>query len=314
MTNTKFKDRVLSVRPEPLQAADMTTLQVNLGYQCNLACKHCHVSAGPGRTESMDEQTAATMLRVFAENPFETLDLTGGAPELNPHFRWIVAEARKAGRRVIVRTNLAVFFEQGMEDLPEFFRDHGVELIASLPYYLEDSVDRVRGGGTFKKIIAALRQLNNLGFGNGASGRSLGLVYNPQGAFLSPDQATLEAQYKHELKERFDVSFSRLYAFTNMPIGRFRDFLQRTGNLEKYMQKLACAFNPQTLDNIMCRSLLNVGWNGALYDCDFNQVLGLPVSPEASRHIRDFDFDALSKRRIATDDHCYGCTAGQGSS
>jgi radical SAM/Cys-rich protein len=292
----------------------MTTLQVNLGYQCNLACKHCHVSAGPGRTESMDEQTAATMLRVFAENPFETLDLTGGAPELNPHFRWIVAEARKAGRRVIVRTNLAVFFEQGMEDLPEFFRDHGVELIASLPYYLEDSVDRVRGGGTFKKIIAALRQLNNLGFGNGASGRSLGLVYNPQGAFLSPDQATLEAQYKHELKERFDVSFSRLYAFTNMPIGRFRDFLQRTGNLEKYMQKLACAFNPQTLDNIMCRSLLNVGWNGALYDCDFNQVLGLPVSPEASRHIRDFDFDALSKRRIATDDHCYGCTAGQGSS
>jgi radical SAM/Cys-rich protein len=254
------------------------------------------------------------MLRVFAENPFETLDLTGGAPELNPHFRWIVAEARKAGRRVIVRTNLAVFFEQGMEDLPEFFRDHGVELIASLPYYLEDSVDRVRGGGTFKKIIAALRQLNNLGFGNGASGRSLGLVYNPQGAFFSPDQATLEAQYKHELKERFDVSFSRLYAFTNMPIGRFRDFLQRTGNLEKYMQKLACAFNPQTLDNIMCRSLLNVGWNGALYDCDFNQVLGLPVSPEASRHIRDFDFDALSKRRIATDDHCYGCTAGQGSS
>jgi radical SAM/Cys-rich protein len=262
----------------------------------------------------MDEKTAAVVLRVLAENPIETLDLTGGAPELNPQFRRLVTEARKMGRHVVVRTNLAVFFEDGMEGFPEFYRDHGVELIASLPYYLEDNVDRVRGSGSFKKIIAALEHLNELGFGKGASERSLNLVYNPQGAFLAPDQAMLEAEYKRGLHDRFGISFTRLYTFANMPIGRFREFLERTGNLAKYMDKLSCAFNPKTLEGVMCRSLVNVGWDGALYDCDFNQVLGLPVSPEASRRIGAFDFDALSKRKIHVDDHCYGCTAGQGSS
>jgi radical SAM/Cys-rich protein len=314
MNITKFEQKILSVKPEPLQALGIRILQVNLGYRCNLACKHCHVSGGPARTEVMDEKTAAMVLRVFAESLIETLDLTGGAPELSPNFRRIVADARKMGRHVVVRTNLAVFFEDGMEGLPEFYRDHGVELIASLPYYLEDNVDRVRGSGSFKKIIAALRQLNDLGFGNGDSERPLNLVYNPQGAFLAPDQTMLEAEYKRELRVRFGISFTRLYTFSNMPIGRFKDFLQRTGNLVKYLDKLSCAFNPRTLDGVMCRSLVNVGWDGALYDCDFNQVLGLPVSPETSRHIRDFDFDALSKRKITVGDHCYGCTAGQGSS
>ncbi|HSB32184.1 MAG TPA: arsenosugar biosynthesis radical SAM (seleno)protein ArsS [Candidatus Sulfobium mesophilum] len=314
MKITKFEQKLLSVKPEPLQAVGIRILQVNLGYRCNLACKHCHVSGGPARTEVMDEKTTAMVLRVLAENPIETLDLTGGAPELNPYFRQIVAEAKKLGRHVVVRTNLAVFFENRMEGLPEFYRDHGVELIASLPYYLEDNVDRVRGSGSFKKIIAALKQLNDLGFGNGASERSLSLMYNPQGAFLAPDQSVLEGEYKRELHNRFGISFAHLYTFTNMPIGRFRDFLQRTGNLVKYMDKLSCAFNPKTLEGIMCRSLVNVGWDGALYDCDFNQVLGLPVSLEASRHIGDFNFDVLSKRKITVDDHCYGCTAGQGSS
>jgi radical SAM/Cys-rich protein len=313
MTASKFHDKILSLRPEPLLALDLKILQVNLGYQCNLACKHCHVSAGPGRSEVMDGRTIDAVLRAFLDNPFETLDITGGSPELNPHFRALVAEARKAGRHVIVRTNLAIFFERGMDDLPRFYRDNGVELVASLPYYIEDGVDRVRGSGTFKKSIAALKLLNGLGYGNGARGTSLSLVYNPQGMFLAPAQGTLEAEYRRELGERFGVSFTRLYTFTNMPVGRFREFLVRTGNLEKYTSTLSCAFNPLALDGIMCRHLLNVGWDGRLFDCDFNQVLGLGVDPDKSQHIRDFDHDALAHRRITVDDHCFGCTAGQGS-
>jgi radical SAM/Cys-rich protein len=313
MMKTKFHDKVLSVRSEPLQAQDLKILQVNLGYRCNLACKHCHVSAGPKRLESMDRQTVETVLRVLLDNPFETLDITGGAPELNSHFRFLVTEARKARRHVIVRTNLTVFFEQGMNDLPEFYHANGLELIASLPYYLEDGVDRVRGSGTFKKSIAALKQLNSLGYGDGVPAKSLSLVYNPLGAFLSPQQGTLEAEYKRELKNRFDIMFNRLYAFANMPIGRFKEFLLRTGNFDRYLDVLASTFNPDTLDNIMCRHLVNVGWNGMLYDCDFNQVLGITVAPDGPHHIRDFDYDALSHRRIAVDDHCFGCTAGQGS-
>jgi radical SAM/Cys-rich protein len=313
MTPSKFHDKILSLRPDPLRALDLKILQVNLGYRCNLACKHCHVSAGPGRTEAMDGKTVDAVLRAFLDNPFEILDITGGSPELNPHFRALVAEARKAGRHVIVRTNLAIFFEHGMDYLPRFYRDNGVELVASLPYYIEDGVDRVRGSGTFKKSIAALKVLNGLGYGNGALGTPLSLVYNPQGMFLAPAQCTLEAEYRRELGERFGISFTRLYTFTNMPVGRFREFLVRTGNLEKYTNTLSSAFNPLALDGIMCRHLLNVGWDGVLYDCDFNQVLGLAVLGDGPRHIRHFDYNALLRRRIAVDDHCFGCTAGQGS-
>jgi radical SAM/Cys-rich protein len=309
-----FEEKILTVKPERHQAHEIKILQVNLGYQCNLACKHCHVAAGPARKEVMDKETASLVLRVLAENPIETLDLTGGAPEMNPHFRWLVDEARKIKKHVMVRTNLTAFSEPGLEGLPEFLCERGVELIVSLPCYLEENVDKVRGSGTYKKVIAALKHLNDLGYGTDDAGLSLSLVYNPAGAFLSPDQAMLEADYRRELHDRFNISFTRLYTITNMPLGRFRDFLQETGNLEKYMQKLSSAFNPRALDGVMCRSIVNVGWDGTLYDCDFNQMLNLPVSPKHSRHIRDFDYEALTKRAIIIDDHCYGCTAGQGSS
>jgi radical SAM/Cys-rich protein len=313
MKKTKFHEKVMSVQPEPLQALEIKSLQVNVGPQCNMACKHCHLAAGPGRTGGMDRGTADAVLQALAENPIDTLDITGGAPELSPLFRPLVREARKLRRRVIVRTNLTIFFEEGMDSLPDFYREHDVELVASLPFYSEDSVDRVRGTGTFQKSIAALRKLNALGYGNGVPGKVLDLVYNPPGVFLSSAQDTLEQEYKKELKRRFNVSFNRLYTFTNMPIGRFKDFLLRTGNLEKYQEKLACSFNPRTLDGVMCRHLISVGQDGALYDCDFNQALGLPVDSGGPANVKDFDLAALSRRKIAVDDHCFGCTAGQGS-
>lgn len=313
MNRTRFPDKVRSVRDEPLTAKEIAVLQVNLGYRCNMACRHCHVSAGPARSETMDRMTVDAVLRAFLESPIGTMDITGGAPELNPHFRALVFEARKAGRRVIARTNLTIFSEQGMQDLPEFYREQGVELIASLPCYLEDNVVAVRGVGSFRKSIDALRRLNSLGFGNGSCERPLSLVYNPGGAFLPPAQDALEADYKRELKNRYGISFTRLYAFTNMPIGRFHDFLVHNGGFERYLDMLASAFNPDALEAVMCRSLVNVSWNGRLHDCDFNQVLGVPTAPDVPHHINDFDYAALAHRAIAVDDHCYGCTAGQGS-
>jgi len=314
MLATAFKERVLSASEGPLRADGVSVLQVNLGYRCNLSCKHCHVSGGPTRTESMDATTAGNVLRVLIDNPIDTLDLTGGAPELNPHFRKLVAGARRAGRTVIVRTNLSVFFEPGLEDTSGFFHDHGVEVVASLPYYLEDGVDRVRGSGTFAKCITALQQLNGLGYGKDNPDLRLNLVYNPAGAFLAPAQAELEETYRRELNARFGISFSTLFTFTNMPVGRFRDYLVRSGGFDQYLGKLSCAFNPQTLSGVMCRRIISVGWDGTLYDCDFNQMLGLTVTPCCSRTIESFDFEALSRRDIAVDNHCYGCTAGQGSS
>ncbi len=313
MDGTKFIDKVRSVTKEPLTAKGIRILQVNLGYRCNMACTHCHVSASPSRTESMSREIVSEVLRVFKDNAIETLDITGGAPELNPHFRMLVAQAARTGKRIIVRTNLSLLMDKGNEDLPEFYRSNGVDLIASLPCYLEENVDAVRGSGAFGKSISALRMLNRAGFGNGSAGRSLTLVYNPRGAFLSPAQCALEADYKRELKNRYDVTFNRLFAFTNMPIGRFRDSLIRSGDLQGYQEMLAAAFNPATLENIMCRSLVSVGWDGRLYDCDFNQVLGLTIGPEAPQHISSFDHAVMSNRVIAVDNHCYGCTAGQGS-
>ena len=311
MQESAFSKKVLSVHSGPLTAREIPTLQVNVGYRCNLSCKHCHVEGGPSRTEMMDEETVDSVLAVLARLPIGTIDITGGAPEMNPHFRYLITEARKLNKHVIARTNLAIFYEKGMEDIPEFYRDSRVELVASLPYYIEDTVDRVRGGGIFKKCITSLQNLNSLGYGE-QGGLVLNLVYNPPGAFLAPDQRTLEAEYKRELQARFGISFNRLYTFTNMPIGRFRQFLARTGNLDKYMDKLICSFNPATLDGIMCRHLVSVGWDGILYDCDFNQVLDIAVST-ARTNIRDFDLAAISQRTINVGDHCFGCTAGQGS-
>jgi radical SAM/Cys-rich protein len=313
MQNAKFRAKLAEAGSDPLTALEIATLQVNVGYRCNLACKHCHISAGPARTEMMDRATVDAVLEALSDSTVPTIDITGGAPELNPLFRHLVASSRKLGKHVIVRTNLAIFSDEGMQDLPEFYRDHDVEVTASLPYYREDTVDRVRGSGTFKKCIAALQKLNSLGYG-GPGKRALNLVYNPPGVFLAPDQKVLELEYKKELGDRFQISFDRLYAFTNMPAGRFRDFLVRTGNLEKYLDKLVSAFNPATLGNIMCRHLISVGWDGRLFDCDFNQILGIGVGSGAPAHIRDFDLTALARRAIEVGDHCFGCTAGAGSS
>jgi radical SAM/Cys-rich protein len=309
-----FKEKIGETSPQSLERLDLKVLQVNTGYRCNLACKHCHISGSPARREVMNAKIAEKVIRVVTENPFETLDITGGAPELNPTLRTIITETKKAEKSVTVRTNLTIFFEQGLEFYPEWYRKQSVDLIASLPYYLEDSVDRIRGIGTYKKSIEALKILNGLGYGIDSTGPSLSLVYNPQGMFLAPSQCSLETEYRRELKERFGISFTRLYTLTNMPIGRFREYLVRTGNFDKYMDKLAAAFNPVTLSGIMCRHLVSVGWDGALYDCDFNQVLGCATTVGAPKNIDDFDYAALANRSISVGDHCYGCTAGQGSS
>jgi radical SAM/Cys-rich protein len=261
----------------------------------------------------MNKDAVEWVLLALRDNPIATLDITGGAPEMNPHFRALVVGARAAGKRVICRTNLTIFFERGMDDIPEFYQKQGVELIASLPCYLEDNVDRLRGDGVYQKSISALRRLNSLGYGDDTNSLPLSLVYNPAGAFLAPPQGALEADYKRVLQERHGIVFTRLFALANMPVGRFRDALARSKNLEAYLTMLAAAFNPATLDNIMCRSMVSVGWDGSLYDCDFNQILGLTVASDAPHHIREFDLDGLSRRAIVTGDHCFGCTAGQGS-
>lgn len=311
---TVFRDRAASVLNAPLRASGIEILQVNVGYRCNMRCKHCHVNAGPDRREMMDRSTAEEILSTLPHSDIGTLDITGGAPELNPHLRFLVSEARRLGRHVIVRSNLTVAFEEGMADLLEFYAESGAELIASLPDYTGSGVDNIRGADAFEKSVRALRILNALGYGrNGEDGLTLNLVHNPRGAFLSPPQERLEEEYRKELGERWGISFNRLYTFTNMPVGRFREFLMRSGNLDRYMMRLENAFNPDTLCGLMCRRLLNVGWDGNLYDCDFNQMIGLLVLPRYPQHIRDFSVQNLAEREIAVADHCFGCTAGQGS-
>jgi len=308
-----FKDKIIQSGSGPLQAAGIEILQVNLGYKCNMTCKHCHVQAGPGRDEMMAENNVDALLDALTGTGIGCLDITGGAPELNPHFRRLVRKAREAGLTVIVRSNLTIYYEPGMEGLFDFYRDHGVEIIASLPHYREAVVDRVRGADVFRKSLSALLLLNSLGYGANGSSLRLNLVYNPQGAFLPPSQAALEEEYKKELSARYGVSFNSLYTFINMPIGRFKEFLDRSGNYEKYMEKLKNSFNAGTVCGLMCRRLINVGWDGMLYDCDFNQMAGLAVLPDYPRHIGEFDYSLLGERKIAVDDHCFGCTAGRGS-
>ncbi len=309
----EFKEKLRAGNSEPLRASEIEVLQVNLGYRCNMSCKHCHVQAGPKRNEVMSRENTEAVLRALSGNGIRTLDITGGAPELNPHFRYLVQRARDAGHHVIVRSNLTIFYEDGMRDLPEFYRENNIEVIASLPYYIENNVDRVRGNGTFQKSIKALQRLNSLGYGGDSNRVKVNLVFNPQGAFLPPSQASLEEEYKKELFKRFGISFNHLYTFTNMPVGRFRDFLIRTGSLDKYIERLKSSFNPETIQGLMCRRILNIGWDGRLYDCDFNQMIGLGLLDGYPEHIREFDYKLLSERAIAVDDHCLGCTAGHGS-
>jgi radical SAM/Cys-rich protein len=310
---TEFDEKYLQCRSGPLTARGIQILQLNLGYQCNMTCKHCHIEAGPHRTELMSIDVINRALSIAVDYDVGTLDLTGGAPELNPHIRYLIREAGKINRHIIVRTNLTILFEEGMEDLPEFYSGHEVEIVASLPHYTKDTVDKIRGISAFEKSIKALKKLNSIGYGIHPDKKRLNLVYNPMGAFLPSSQKELEEQYKKELQSAFGIQFNRLYTFANMPIGRFKDFLIRSNNLNKYMDKIRSAFNPDTLENIMCRRLISIGWDGTLYDCDFNQILGLTVDINCPDHIRDFDYGLLAERRIMTDNHCFACTAGQGS-
>jgi radical SAM/Cys-rich protein len=294
----------------------LDVLQVNLGYKCNQTCLHCHVNAGPNRTEMMDAQTVALVLEVLRERCPGTLDLTGGAPELNAHFRELVSGARALGVRVIDRCNLTILSEQGQEGLAEFLAEQGVEVTASLPCYSPANVDRQRGDGVFDRSISGLRALNALGYGQDGTGLVLNLVYNPQGASLPPPQGQLQEDYKRELLLHFGIRFNQLFALTNMPIQRFGSTLVSKGTFGEYMQLLRSSFQQQNLDTVMCRSMVSVDWQGDLYDCDFNQMLGLPaqIADSPRPHLRDLLANNAVDASITIADHCYGCTAGQGSS
>jgi radical SAM/Cys-rich protein len=297
-----------------LNAENLNTLQVNLGWRCNQSCKHCHLMAGPHRPEQMERDTIDAIVRVVKRWSIPTVDLTGGAPELNPHYEYLVERLDQSGIHIITRSNLTILLEPGQEHLAEFYRDHRVELVCSLPYYQEDLVDRLRGAGVFQKSLEALRRLNRLGYGQPESGLKLNLMYNPAGAYLPPEQGALEAQFRRELAQRYGIHFHQLLTLLNMPIGRFKEFLERSRNYERYMGKLVSVFNPATVSGLMCRSLISVAWDGRLYDCDFNQAMDLPLSEGLPQTIGDFDLPALASRPIHLGDHCYGCTAGLGSS
>lgn len=297
----------------PLHATGIQVLQINVGKLCNQTCRHCHVDAGPDRREVMTLDTIRACLDALARSDIPVIDITGGAPELNPHFRWLVAEARRLGRHVIDRCNLTILLVPGHVDLPEFLAKHQVEIVASLPCYLAENCDAQRGDGVFDKSIQALRRLNDIGYGRPESGLVLSLVYNPVGPSLPPPQATLEAAYRRELMTRYGIVFNRLYTITNMPISRFLDDLLESGQYEQYMQKLIDAYNPAAARGVMCRTTLSVGWDGRLYDCDFNQMLDLGLQAGLPQHIRDFDPDKIAQRPIVTSQHCFGCTAGAGS-
>ena len=307
-----------------LSPARLDILQVNLGKLCNMTCRHCHVDAGPDRADAMmDDATVERVIATIRRSAAHTVDLTGGAPELHPRFRDIVEAAVGAGKHVLDRCNLTVLLLQRNAGLVDWFAQRGVEVVASLPHFRRPNTDAQRGEGTFEKSIRAIRRLNEAGYGRGDPRRRLTLVSNPAGAFLGASQATLEGEWKAGLAREFGVTFDRLFVLNNMPIARFLDWLVETGNLETYLQKLVDAFNPAAVDGVMCRNTLSIGWDGRLYDCDFNQMLelglrwpgddgGAAVRPPA--HIADFDEAAWLRRRVVTDRHCFGCTAGAGSS
>jgi radical SAM/Cys-rich protein len=299
----------------PLARAELETVQVNLGYRCNQSCLHCHVNAGPQRTEVMQLDTVDALLRFMDNSTIKTLDLTGGAPELNPLFRTLVSAACARGIGVIDRCNLTVLLEPGQQDTARFLADNSVRIVASLPCYLRENVDRQRGDGVFESSLQALRQLNELGYGKAGSGRQLDLVFNPQGPKLPPPQATLEADYKQYLAQHYGVRFNRLLTLANMPIKRFGSTLVSRGEFDIYMRLLKDAHQNENLPGVMCRSLISVDWQGYVYDCDFNQMLDLPMqgNDRMRLHISDLHGRDLSGQAIRVADHCYGCTAGQGS-
>ena len=296
----------------PLEAERIRMIQVNIGLTCNLACVHCHVASSPRRKEQMNRETMEHILRVAAEIDAELIDITGGAPEMNPHFKEFITRVREMDIPVQVRTNLTILLEPGYEDMAQFMAAHGVTLVASLPCYLEENVDRQRGEGVYRNSVEVIRRLNALGYGIDG-GLPLDLVYNPIGAVLPPGQSSLEQDYKRELRERFGIEFSRLITITNMPIGRFMSQLKKEKRAGEYRRLLQDSFNPTTIEPLMCRHQIDVDWNGTVYDCDFNLALKLPVNHGMPANIRDFD-PVLHGRRVVTGDHCFGCTAGCGSS
>jgi radical SAM/Cys-rich protein len=298
----------------PLVATGIDVLQINVGKKCNQTCRHCHVDAGPDRTEMMPPDVVDACLRVLAKSTIPTLDITGGAPELHPDFRRIVATGTALGRRVIDRCNLTITRLPNYRWIPPFLAEHRVEISASLPYFQGRQTDAQRGEGVFDESIAALRELNALGYGRAGSGLVLNLVTNPVGAFLPPDQPAAEREWKRELERRHGIVFDRLFTITNMPISRFLEHLDEKGQAEAYLTRLVQAFNPAAAAGVMCRTTLSVGWDGTLYDCDFNQMLDLPVGETLPRHIRDFDAARFAGRTIVLGPHCFGCTAGAGSS
>lgn len=309
----EFEERLPGCCAKGLHADGIDTIQANLTLRCNQRCTHCHVECSPDRTEQMDWPTMEMVLAVAERIGCRMVDLTGGAPELNKHFRHFVMALYRAGLRVQVRTNLTVMLETGMEGLMEFLADHGVSLVASMPCYLAQNVDHQRGQGVYEKSVEVIQKLNKLGYGIDDH-RELNLVYNPAEPILPPDQAQLEAEYRQELRQRFGIEFSRLLTITNMPIGRFGKLLRRTNQNEQYIALLSKSFNAQTVPDLMCRHQISVGWDGTLYDCDFNLALGLSVNHGAPNHLKLFDPSALAQRRIVTGEHCFGCTAGAGSS
>jgi radical SAM/Cys-rich protein len=309
-----FEQKLSKVGKFPLFSDRVDTLQVNMGKLCNQSCKHCHVEAGPHREEVMSRDVVESVIEALGNEGVTTIDITGGAPEMNPHFELLVEKARALGRHVMVRSNLTVYLEEGKEHIPEFLAKQDVEIIASLPCYLQQNIDAQRGDGVAEKSIRVLRRLNELGYGKPDTGLVLNLVYNPAGPALPPLQEQLEADYKRELADRYGVVFNHLYTITNVPIGRFKNTLSAKGTLGRYMATLDEAFNSGVVDSLMCRNLVSIGWDGTLYDCDFNQMLSLPVIEDAPRSMKEFDLGLLTKRKIATGDHCYACTAGSGSS
>ncbi|MCY4561759.1 MAG: arsenosugar biosynthesis radical SAM protein ArsS [Flavobacteriaceae bacterium] len=310
-----FSQKLQSHKLPSIKPKQLEILQLNIGYMCNQVCAHCHVDAGPDRKEKMSKPTMSQCLQVAHKHKIKTLDITGGAPEMHPDFRWFIKEAKAAEiPEIIIRSNLTILrANKKYYDLPDFFKEHQLHIISSLPFYRRGKTDRQRGDGVFNKSIEALQKLNEVGYGLQGTGLEIDLVYNPLGAYLPRGQEELEEEYKHALREDFGIEFNNLYCITNLPISRFLDFLVASGNFEGYMTKLVNAFNPSTVGNLMCTNTISVSYDGYLYDCDFNQMLELNVSSK-SNHISNFEMDALQNRNVCISQHCYGCTAGAGSS
>ena len=310
-----FSDKLKKTKSFPLRTGRVEILQVNCGKRCNLSCGHCHVGAGPERTEVMNKRVFELCLEAAEKtSSIEVIDITGGSPEMNPHLEWFIGRASRSGKRVAVRSNLSILSEEGYSKFVEVYKEYKVEICASIPCYTRENVDGQRGGGVYERCIKVLKTLNKVGYGTAGSGLVINLVYNPGGAYLPGAQKELERDYKENLMKEHGIVFNNLFCITNMPIGRFYEYLSRTGKTKDYLHELVNTYNQRAADRVMCKNTVSVSWDGRLYDCDFNQVLGLPVSSGNCLTIGEFDAGELNGRDISVHNHCYGCTAGNGSS